>query len=65
MEREHLSELLQVSPESLTPTTLYDREIVPIRSVMDGVVIARRSPSARSSPRDLNLSSYRTYLASG
>ena len=41
MEREHLSELLQVSPESLTPTTLYDREIVPIRSVMDGVVIAR------------------------
>lgn len=41
MEREHLSELLQVSPESLTPETLYDREIVPIRSVMDGVVIAR------------------------
>jgi multidrug efflux pump subunit AcrA (membrane-fusion protein) len=41
MEREHLSELLQVSPESLTPGTLYDREIVPIRSVMDGVVIAR------------------------
>ena len=41
MEREHLSELLQVSPESLTPGTLYDREIVPIRSVVDGVVIAR------------------------
>jgi multidrug efflux pump subunit AcrA (membrane-fusion protein) len=41
MEREHLSELLQVSPESLTPGTLYDREIVPIRSVMDGVVIVR------------------------
>ena len=41
MEREHLSELLQVSPESLTPGTLYDKEIVPIRSVMDGVVIAR------------------------
>jgi RND family efflux transporter MFP subunit len=41
MEREHLSELLQVSPESLTPGTLYDREIVPIRSVIDGVVIAR------------------------
>jgi membrane fusion protein, heavy metal efflux system len=41
MEREHLSELLQVSPESLTPGTVYDKEIVPIRSVMDGVVIAR------------------------
>jgi cobalt-zinc-cadmium efflux system membrane fusion protein len=41
MEREHLSELLQVSPESLTPGTLYDKEIVPIRSVIDGVVIAR------------------------
>jgi multidrug efflux pump subunit AcrA (membrane-fusion protein) len=41
MEREHLSELLQVSPESLTPGTLYDREIVPIRSVIDGIVIAR------------------------
>jgi multidrug efflux pump subunit AcrA (membrane-fusion protein) len=41
MEREHLSELLQVAPESLTPLNLYDRETVPIRSVMDGVVIAR------------------------
>ena len=41
MEREHLSELLQVSPESLTPTNLYDRELIPIRSPIDGVVIAR------------------------
>jgi cobalt-zinc-cadmium efflux system membrane fusion protein len=41
MEREHLSELLQVSPESLTPNHLYDKELIPIRSPIDGVVIAR------------------------
>jgi cobalt-zinc-cadmium efflux system membrane fusion protein len=41
MEREHLSELLQVSPESLTQTNLYDRELIPIRSPIDGVVVAR------------------------
>ena len=41
MEREHLSELLQVAPESLTPSNLYDKEIIPIRSPLDGVVIAR------------------------
>lgn len=41
MEREHLSELLQVRPESLTPDHLYDRELIPIRSPIDGVVIAR------------------------
>ena len=41
MEREHLSELLQVSPETLTPTNLYDRELIPIRSPIDGVVVAR------------------------
>ncbi len=41
MEREHLSELLQVDPESLTPTNLYDRELVPIRSPINGVVVAR------------------------
>jgi multidrug efflux pump subunit AcrA (membrane-fusion protein) len=41
MEREHLSELLQVSPESLNPNNLYDRELIPIRSPIDGVVIAR------------------------
>jgi membrane fusion protein, heavy metal efflux system len=41
MEREHLSELLGVEPESLTPTNLYDKELVPIRSPIDGVVMAR------------------------
>ena len=41
MEREHLSELLQVSPESLTPNNLYNRELVPIRSPIDGVVLSR------------------------
>ena len=41
MEREHLSELLQVSPETLTPGHLYDKELVPIRSPIDGVVTAR------------------------
>jgi cobalt-zinc-cadmium efflux system membrane fusion protein len=41
MEREHLSELLQVAPESLTRDKLYDQEIVPIRSATDGVVISR------------------------
>ena len=41
MEREHLSELLQVGPESLTPTNLYDKELIPMRSPIDGVVIAR------------------------
>ena len=41
MEREHLSELLQVPPESLNPGNLYDRELIPIRSPIDGVIIAR------------------------
>jgi multidrug efflux pump subunit AcrA (membrane-fusion protein) len=41
MEREHLSELLQVAPETLTSGNLYSRELVPIRSPMNGVVIAR------------------------
>ena len=41
MEREHLSELLQVSPESLTPDNLYDKELIPILSPIDGVVVAR------------------------
>lgn len=40
-EREHLGELLQVPPESLRPDNLYDRELVPIRAVADGVVISR------------------------
>ena len=41
MEREHLSELLQVPPDSLNPNNLYDRELIPIRSPIDGVVITR------------------------
>ena len=41
MEREHLSELLQVPPQSLNAGNLYDRELVPIRSPIDGVVITR------------------------
>ncbi len=41
MEREHLSELLQVPPGSLTPDNLYDRELIPIRSPIDGVIVAR------------------------
>lgn len=41
MEREHLSELLQVPPESLTPTNLYNRELIPIRSPTNGVVITQ------------------------
>jgi cobalt-zinc-cadmium efflux system membrane fusion protein len=41
MEREHLSELLQVEPESLNPTNLYDKELIPMRSPIDGVVMTR------------------------
>ncbi len=41
MEREHLSELLQVSPESLTPNTLYNRELIPVKAVASGTVITR------------------------
>ncbi len=41
MEREHLSELLQVPPNSLNQNNLYDRELIPIRSPIDGVVITR------------------------
>lgn len=41
MEREHLSELLQVEPETLTPNNLYTRELIPIRSAIDGVVVSR------------------------
>lgn len=40
-EREHLAELLQVSPESLRPGTLYNKELIPVSAVADGVVIAR------------------------
>ena len=41
MEREHLSELLQVPPSTLTPGTLYNRELVPVRAVASGTVINR------------------------
>jgi membrane fusion protein, heavy metal efflux system len=41
MEREHLSELLQVPPSTLTPGHLYDKELVPIRAVSAGSVIQR------------------------
>ncbi len=41
MEREHLSELLQVPPDSLRPGNLYNQELVPIRSAVNGAVLAR------------------------
>ncbi len=41
MEREHLSELLQVPPESITLQNIYDRELIPIRSPISGVVMTR------------------------
>lgn len=41
MEREHLSELLQVSPSSITPQTLYQQELVPIRAEGAGSVVDR------------------------
>ena len=40
-EREHLSELLQVSPSELRPDTLERWEMVPVRAVQSGVVITR------------------------
>lgn len=41
MEREHLSELLQVAPATLTPGHLYDKELIPIRAVAAGSVLQR------------------------
>ncbi len=41
METEHLSELLQVPPSSLTPSNLYDRELVPVRAPANGTVVHR------------------------
>lgn len=41
MEREHLSELLKVSPESLTPGNVYNKELVPVRAVQSGNVMLR------------------------
>ncbi|WP_263409972.1 efflux RND transporter periplasmic adaptor subunit [Terriglobus tenax] len=40
-EREHLAEILQVSPEWLQPNNLLEKELVPVRAVADGVVITR------------------------
>ncbi len=41
MEREHLGDLIQVPPESITPTNLYSFELVPIESPIAGTVITR------------------------
>ena len=41
MEREHLSELLQIPPSTITPQTLYRQELVPIRAEGPGVVVER------------------------
>ncbi len=41
MEREHLSELLQVQPSTLVPGHLYDKELIPIRAVTAGSVMQR------------------------
>lgn len=40
MEREHLSELLQVPPRRLTRNNLYNKELIPIRSPRGGVVVS-------------------------
>jgi multidrug efflux pump subunit AcrA (membrane-fusion protein) len=41
MEREHLSELLQVPPSLLLPGHLYEKELIPIRAVAPGSVLQR------------------------
>ena len=41
MEREHLADLLQVPPASVTPATLYTYENLPIKSPIAGTVITR------------------------
>ena len=41
MEREHLSDLLQVPPAAVTPATLYTYENLPIKSPIAGTVITR------------------------
>ncbi len=40
-EREHLADILQVEPESVTPATLYTYENVPIKAPLSGTVISR------------------------
>jgi membrane fusion protein, heavy metal efflux system len=41
MEREHLSDLLAVPPESITPANLYQYELVPLVSPISGTIITR------------------------
>lgn len=41
MEREHLADILQIEPESITPATLYTYENVPVKAPMSGTVITR------------------------
>ena len=41
MEREHLGDLLSVTPASITPMNLYQHEMVPILSPISGTVITR------------------------
>ncbi len=41
MEREHLGDLLQIPPESITPANLYSFELVPIESPISGTIITR------------------------
>jgi multidrug efflux pump subunit AcrA (membrane-fusion protein) len=40
-EREHLAEILQIPPDSLQPNNLYQRELVPVLALADGVIITR------------------------
>jgi len=40
-EREHLADILQIEPESVTPATLYTYENVPIKAPLSGTVISR------------------------
>ncbi len=41
MEREHLSELLQVEPQTLNAGNLYQHELIPVRAVAAGTVMTR------------------------
>ncbi len=41
MEREHLSDLLQVAPSSITPANVYAHETLPITTPISGTVITR------------------------
>jgi cobalt-zinc-cadmium efflux system membrane fusion protein len=41
MEREHLGDLLMISPATITPATLYTYELVPIVAPISGTIITR------------------------